>query len=459
MIGKTIHHFRILSQIGEGGMGVVYVAEHLRFPKRVAIKVLSKSLSGDPHLRSRFYGEAQKQAILDHPNIVQATDFFEAEGQFFLVMEYVDGPDLGKLIKAKGKLPEEEALPILQDILRGLAYAHSKGLVHRDIKPSNVLIDGEGRARIMDFGIAILAGGAEKRLTATGATIGSPWYMSPEQIRNPKELDCRTDIYAVGIVLYEMLVGDVPFDGETDYIIQSQHIDSPPPDLHKTQPDISQELAQIVHTALAKDPAERFQNCLEFRKRIQEYERKKATPVTTPGPRFPKWVAAAAVVVALALGAIFMAPSQPPDVPKPPPNETPQHEIAYDLIQTASVQASVICRELETVKRKREGLQIAREIDTSTTEALIKQIEDLDKNIDKAVPKYRQLISRLSALNSGIVDDEANHYAGDLTKKSEYKQIQMIRMTKRHYERYRAGETGVDVHLMRRDCEQESKGV
>src|SRR4029077_12252969 len=169
-----------------------------------------------------------KQALLTDPNIVQVTDFFEEAGEFFLVMEYVDGQDLSRLIKSKGRLAESEALPIFRDVLKGLGFAHAKGLVHRDIKPSNVLVDTNGRPRLMDFGIAIMAGGAEKSLTATGVAIGSPWYMSPEQILRPREVDRRTDIYALGIVLYEMLTGSVPFDGETDFEVNDQQVRTPP---------------------------------------------------------------------------------------------------------------------------------------------------------------------------------------------------------------------------------------
>ncbi len=159
MIGRILRNFRIVSEIGEGGMGVVYLAEHLGLPKRFAIKSLHKALSGDPSFRKRFYEEAQKQALLDDPNIVQVTDFFEEEGQFFLVMEYVDGQDLSRVIKSRGRLPESEVVAIFRDVLKGLGFAHAKGVVHRDMKPSNVLIDKGDRARIMDFGIAIMAGG------------------------------------------------------------------------------------------------------------------------------------------------------------------------------------------------------------------------------------------------------------------------------------------------------------
>src|SRR5262245_27929060 len=224
MIGRTIRNFRIVSVIGEGGMGVVYLAKHIELPKRFAIKCPSTALSSDPQFRERFFREAQNQALLAHPNIVQVTDFFEEGGQFFLVMEYVDGPDLGKVIEAKGKLKEEEALSIFEGLLRALEFAHSQGIIHRDIKPSNILIDQNSIARLMDFGIALLVG--TQRLTTTGVA-GTPYYMSPEQIERPQEVDYRSDIYSLGIVLYQMLTGKVPFEGATDYAVQDQHVHSP----------------------------------------------------------------------------------------------------------------------------------------------------------------------------------------------------------------------------------------
>src|SRR5215467_12717926 len=380
MIGKTIRSFRIVSEIGKGGMGVVYLAEHVELPKRFAIKSLSKSLNSDPQFRSRFYEEAQKQAILDHPNIVQVTDFFEAEGQFFLVMEFVDGQDLGELIRTKGKLPEHEALPIFQDILRGLAFAHSKGVIHRDVKPSNVLIDSQGRARIMDFGIAILAGAGDKRVTATGVTVGSPCYMSPEQIQRPRQLDSRTDIYSLGIVLYEMLAGDVPFNGETDFIVQNQQIHTPPPNLHQSNSEISEELAKMVSKAMAKNPAERFQNCTEFLQCIQEYERGR---IQQPSWRWQKtllWGLAAMLLVSLGI-VIIMNSKKPPSFGGQNNDGPMQSQIAYNLVQTASEKALMICRELDRVELKRQGLEPARQIGSSTEDALKKQIEDIDKNI------------------------------------------------------------------------------
>jgi serine/threonine protein kinase len=327
MIGKRLGNLRIIAEIGEGGMGLVYLAEHVGLlGKRFAVKSLSKALQSDPSFRRRFSEEAQRQALLDHPNIVQVTDFFEEDGQFFLVMEYVDGEDLSQRIKSKGKLPEPEAVAIFRDILQGLQFAHAKGLVHRDMKPSNVRIDKSGRVRIMDFGIAILAGADGKRLTATGAPIGSPWYMSPEQIERPQEVDRRSDIYALGVLLYEMLTGEVPFDAESDFNVRSKQINAPIPDPREKNPAISKDMAQIIMKAMAKNPGKRFQDCIELLHAIDARQ--------SPDRRF-KWTTVNGVLVAVMVASAGVIvylfsplpggapPSRPPllSPPIPPPEE------------------------------------------------------------------------------------------------------------------------------------------
>jgi len=269
MIGKTLDNkYRIISELGQGGMGVVYLAEHTAgIGKKFAIKSLFPTLSHDPHFRELFYREATHQTLLDHPNIVR-TDFFEEDGQFFLVTEYVDGQDLSKLIKARGQLREKDALSILKDVLSGLEFAHTKGIIHGDIKPSNILIGKSGIAKITDFGIAVLVG--------RGGLISSPWYISPEQIMHPGQLDLRTDIYSLGLVLYEMLAGAMPFDGETDFSVQDQQLHAPPPNLHLKNPEISEKVAEIVLKAMAKNPAERFQDCTEFLQCVHEQEKQRS---------------------------------------------------------------------------------------------------------------------------------------------------------------------------------------
>jgi serine/threonine protein kinase len=264
MIGLTIGgQFVIRELIGEGGMGAVYRAEKLKpFPKQVAIKVLAKRLTYDPDFRKRFFEEANNHAALDHPNIVNVSDFLVEDGEYFLVMAYVKGQSLSKLIKDRGKLGEEEALRIATDMLRGLDHVHRNGIFHRDVKPSNILIDETGRALLTDFGIAIRAG--DPRLTGSQVAIGTPVYMSPEQILHPEQIDHRSDVYSAAIVLFEMLTGQVPFDGQTEFVVKEQQVKARPPSPRKLNRAISRSIAQAILRALEKNPDNRYSGCADF---------------------------------------------------------------------------------------------------------------------------------------------------------------------------------------------------
>lgn len=270
MIDKTIGNYKFLSEIGEGGMGIVYLAEKLDLSKHYAVKSLKPEYARNPELRRRFSREAKNQAKLRHPNIVEASDFLEHEEHCLLVMEYVDGKGLDRIIEEQGRLSEKEALIIFKDVLKALNHAHLNNMIHRDVKSSNILVDKSGTAKIMDFGISILAG--EKRYTQIGAEIGSPCYMSPEQISSPKSIDRRSDVYSIGILLYEMLTGNVPFDGETDYEIMDKHINTPAPDPIRINPNIPKTIANMIFKALEKNPDDRFSDCVEFLECIEAYE-------------------------------------------------------------------------------------------------------------------------------------------------------------------------------------------
>lgn len=291
---ETIGNLKIGEELGHGGMGVVYLAEHISLGKKFAVKSLNAKFTDDPNFEKRFFQEAQNQATLTHPNIVQVVDYQEEQGQYFIVMEFVDGEDLDNFIRRKGRLSEKEALAILKGILKGLGFAHRQGMIHRDIKPSNIMISMVGNdlhVSIMDFGLAILVGG-ERLTMAESGIIGSPWYQSPEQIKDPKGIDHRSDIYSLGIVLFEMLTGRVPFDGEIHSVIHQQVYDRTP-DITKVCPEISKDLAGIVNKCTEKDPAKRFQGCDDLLNQLKQIE----IPISPP-PRPPwKWIIGAAVVL------------------------------------------------------------------------------------------------------------------------------------------------------------------
>jgi hypothetical protein len=427
VIGKVLGNLKIVSKIGEGGMGVVYLAEHITLKNRFAVKCLTAALTEDPGFAKRFYQEAVNHALLDHQNIVKATDFFEEGGQFFFVMEYVSGQGLNELIKKAGKLSEQEALRIIKDILRGLNFAHSKGVIHRDIKPSNVMVDEAGRARITDFGIAILVG--EKRLTATGANVGSSWYMSPEQILHPAKIDHRTDVYSAGIVLYEMLTGDVPFDGESEFTIQNKQVKDPVPDPEKRNIRINPELKKIMMKALEKDPDKRFSGCGEFLKQIEEYEKERDSDHERPWT-LPKLLITVVAVVFIGAVVYWFLPRPPP-----PPNESEMSDTAYLWIESATEKASILCREIDILKRKQDYVKGVKDSmgDIPELDKFKRGIKDHENNVNEYLGGYLDYIGKLGSVEEAIVNKELEKYNDQLAQKELFQRIKITRIVSQHY--------------------------
>jgi serine/threonine protein kinase len=264
-----IGQYRIESALGRGGMGVVYRGVHEHLGREVAVKALAPELTQQPEFRDRFFSEAKTQARLQHPNIVGVYDLQEDAGEYFIIMEFVAGEPLDDRLRALAgqSMDLGEALGLFSQVLAALDYAHSEGVIHRDIKPSNVLITTGGRAKLMDFGIALLVG--DKRLTASQSTIGTPTYMSPEQILRPRSVDHRTDIYSAAVVFFEMLAGRPPFDDDTEYGIKKLHIETPPPDLSQLRPDLPPGIAGVMAVALSKNPDERYPSAGAFLRALQ----------------------------------------------------------------------------------------------------------------------------------------------------------------------------------------------
>lgn len=248
--------YRLTAPLGEGGMAAVYRGRDLRLNREVAIKILRDELTRDPEFLARFEAEAQFVASLSHPNIVPVYDVGEDQGSRFIVMEYIRGRTLKEAIESGGPIPEERAVVILRSVLDALAYAHERGLIHRDVKPHNILMTPDGTARLADFGIAHLV---DSSSTRTAAILGSAHYLSPEQARG-EDATIASDLYACGIVLYEMVAGRPPFEGANALAIAHQHLDSPPPPL----PEISQRIRETISRALAKAPERRFGDAAAF---------------------------------------------------------------------------------------------------------------------------------------------------------------------------------------------------
>ena len=256
MTGATISHYKVLEKIGEGGMGVVYKAEDLHLRRTVALKFLSEKALADKQDRERFQREAQAAAALDHPNICPVYGIEEADGQVFIVMAYVDGPSLSKLVKS-GPLSLEQALDIGTQIAQGLREAHGSKIVHRDVKSGNILLSSKGQAKIGDFGIALLVD--RSRITQSGTSLGTVAYMSPEQALG-KRADRRSDIWSLGVVLFEMVAGRLPFGGKHEHVITYSLLNEEPHPLATARPGLPAGLERIVSKALRKEPGERYQH-------------------------------------------------------------------------------------------------------------------------------------------------------------------------------------------------------
>jgi serine/threonine-protein kinase len=259
---ERIGHYRIVAELGRGGMGVVYKAHEESLNRFVAIKVLGEHLTEDPTQIERFIREAQSAASLSHPNIVQIYAVSEEDGRHYFVMEYVSGRSLQQILRTKGPLEPEQVARIALQTASGLEAAHEKGIIHRDIKPANLLIDDRGLVKIADFGLALM-GEAASRLTATGMFMGTPGYLSPEQCLD-QEIDNRTDIYSLGVTLFEALSGKTPFVADSPLALLRQIVDVEPPDLGKLNPEVDPELRTIVARMMAKDRDLRVASCDEL---------------------------------------------------------------------------------------------------------------------------------------------------------------------------------------------------
>jgi beta-lactam-binding protein with PASTA domain len=261
LIGSVFDgRYRIERKLGAGGMADVYLAEDQELGRRVAIKILNDRHAADDSFIERFRREAKNAAGLSHPNIVSIYDRGEAEGTYYIAMEYLDGRSLKELIVGRGPAPIKVAIDYARQILAAVGFAHKHGIVHRDIKPHNVLVGGEGRLKVTDFGIA--RSGASQ-MTEVGSIIGTAQYLSPEQARGAP-VDQTSDLYSVGVVLYEMLTGQVPFTGDTPLEIAMKHLSEIPRPPSELRPEVPHDLDSVVLRALAKEPAERYQSADEM---------------------------------------------------------------------------------------------------------------------------------------------------------------------------------------------------
>ena len=281
MIGEQVSNFRIIEKLGEGGMGVVYKAMDVDLDRPVAIKMLAPDLSRNPDIVERFRTEARAQANLNHVNLATLYAFLVHEGNAFIAMEFVEGENFEQLIRRRGPLPADDAVPWFKQALLGVGAAHRMGIVHRDIKPTNLMLNRQGIVKVMDFGIAKVVGARGN--TRTGMQLGTPAYMSPEQIQG-RAIDVRTDIYALGITLYQMLSGHVPFEEGSDFDIMRHQVSTPPPPMIDLHPYAPVQYQNVVTKAIAKNPDDRYRSVEEFGAALEHPENLANPFATTIAP-------------------------------------------------------------------------------------------------------------------------------------------------------------------------------
>ena len=314
-IGSRVGDYEVLEVLGSGGMGQVYKVRNVISDRVEAMKVLLPDLEGNAELADRFTREIELQASLDHPNIAALHTALRLDNQLLMLREYVEGVTIEAALRS-GRIPIDKAIDYTAQVLSALSYAHARGVVHRDLKPANMIITPSGVVKLMDFGIAKMV--VDRKVTQTGSTVGSLYYMSPEQIKGAADLDPRTDLYSLGISLYEMVTGARPFQGDSEYSIKAAQLETNPPPPIQLDPNLPPALSEIILMSLEKDPAQRFQTADAFRAALLSVRGSVQQPVAAP---------AEAPVVAL---------------PPPPPPAARSHRGLYIALGSLATIAVII---------------------------------------------------------------------------------------------------------------------
>lgn len=312
-VGATIGDYQIVGVLGAGGMGKVYKVRNIISDRVEAMKVLLPNLDTDHELAERFIREIKVQASLQHPNIASLHTAQRVDNQLLMIMEFVEGETLEFLMR-QGRIPLRDSVNYVSQVLSALSYAHAHGVVHRDIKPPNMMLTPDGIVKLMDFGIAKIS--VDHKLTQTGKTVGSLFYMSPEQIRG-SDVDARSDLYSLGISMYEMVTGKRPFEGESDYSIMAAHLQQPPQPPVAIDPSVPPALNEVILISIAKDPGQRFQTADAFRSALQSVAHELGV--------------GASAASNVATTQLFARPAPPPTGPRPAPSPTHRTETRAEI--------------------------------------------------------------------------------------------------------------------------------
>jgi serine/threonine protein kinase len=323
-IGQMLGSYEILRRIGFGGMGVVYLARHQSLDRLDAIKFLPEQLAHDAAYVQLFFREAKAAARLAHPNVVGVHDAGVISGVYYFVMDYVEGHDLGTLLKERGTLPVPDAISYIRQAAVALGYAHKKGIVHRDVKPENLLLTNDGVIKVADLGLAKWTGDADGTFTQGEWVLGSPVYISPERLKDPHFNDPRMDIYSLGATFYHLVTGKIPYQGSSP-VIMSQHLTAPVPDPTASNPVIDPRISVIIRKMLAKELQDRYQTMEEVEAALADFQNGRASLSSalesiaqeeSKGSSKTKWIVIAVLVIAAVLGGIFFFKSSA--APTPP---------------------------------------------------------------------------------------------------------------------------------------------
>jgi serine/threonine protein kinase len=356
-IGERAGDYEIVEILGAGGMGQVYKVRNLLSDRIEAMKVLLPNLEGNPELADRFLREIKVQAALDHPNIAKLHTAMRSGNQLVMVMEFVEGEPLSKMLE-RGPVPVRSAVSYASQVLAALAYAHARGVIHRDIKPANIMVMRSGAVKLMDFGIARMK--ADRRLTQTGSTVGSLFYMSPEQIKGG-EPDPRSDLYSLGITLYEMITGRPPFSGASDFQIMSAHLQETPAAPIEVVPGVPDTLNDVILMAIEKDADRRFQTADAFRQALSNvFPEVPTQTMTQPQPPSPPPQARASTRP--------LVPQPPPIAPQtavaapPPAGQPASRRGLYMALGSALTLAILVAAAVEGPKLMRGGSSGAQSV-------------------------------------------------------------------------------------------------